>query len=103
MWVQLEKDGHKLVVGNIYREWDKNQGQVIDEFLETIESFPIGNKILVAGDFNIDPTKLKDKSYNSNIQQVGKRLLQGMAERGFTRHSAGATFHRLVLKKTCVI
>ncbi len=70
---------------------------VVEGLLKTVQGFPQRGKVMIAGDYNIDPSRLLDTSYTSRTRRIGQKLLSGMEEQGFERLSFGKTFHRTVL------
>ncbi len=96
VWLQVtENSGRKTTLVNLYREWGENQANIIEEFLHNIEKYSDhGNRIMIAGDFNLNPNRTLDKSYS--CRQLTIRVLHSFTQLGLDRFSFGDTFSRTV-------
>ena len=81
----------------MYREWNGQQDQDIEDSCCWAESRTNDKAILIAGDFNIDPSRLEDPFYH--MKRLGRNLLTRMENAGLERTSFGKTFNRTVKDK----
>lgn len=94
VWLAVEeKSGRKTVLGNIYREWRKEEGAVVDNICLKLSKYANG-RVLLAGDFNFDLSKEGCPGYGP--RQLMERLLNCALEYGLERTSFGQTFMRCI-------
>ena len=94
VWIEAEtRRGEKITLANIYREWNNDQESVLEELCVWAESKRRGKAIL-AGDFNLDPTKFSLRTYNMRL--TGNEFLSRMEGTGLERVSFGKTFERWI-------
>lgn len=96
VWLQVtENSGRKTMLTNIYREWCKDQAKVVEELKNNLsKSLSSGGRIIMAGDFNLNPQRGLDTTYSSH--HVTSILLHKLAELGLENYSFGDTFNRTV-------
>ena len=95
VWLKVEmKQGGHLTLGNIYREWNKNQEKDLEELCSWMEERPKQGTVIMAGDFNLDPSRFEDETYS--LKRLGKNFLSRMKGLGLERVSFGNTFERIV-------
>jgi len=94
VWLQVEeKSGRKTILANVYREWTENQQENMTKLEELIMDYS-KERLIVAGDFNLDPQRLDDPLYGS--KGLLQHFLGTIDELGFERTTFGHTFHRVV-------
>lgn len=99
VWLLVEeKGGRKTVIANIYREWCSNQHLSLLDLSSRIETLSIKGRLVVAGDFNLDPSHTNDQTYGSKL--LTNKFLEDTSEFGMHRQSFGPTFHRTVMGKS---
>ncbi len=96
IWLQVtEHSGRKTMLVNIYREWCKNQLKVVRDLKENISTFSnSGARLMIAGDFNLNPNRTKDTTYPS--RNLMTEFISGVAGLGVERYSFGDTFSRII-------
>jgi hypothetical protein len=96
VWLKAENaNGAKVTLANIYREWGQNQEDTIDQLGDMMEEQNQHSKLLVAGDFNLDPSRLTDSTYGART--TTSKLLQRAERAGLSQISFGKTFQQTVL------
>ena len=93
VWLRVEKDGQKVTLGNLFREWNKSQEKVIEELCQRVEKRSENEKVLLAGDFNLDPSRIEDPNYA--LARKTRSFLTRMEGAGLDRISFGSTFERM--------
>ena len=101
VWLQVEEmSGRKTTLANIYREWTP-KGKTPEEVLSSLkvraEQCGKSGNFVMAGDFNLDPTRQDDPSYSSKT--LCNDFLNHISEAGLHRHSFGVTFYRKRIDK----
>ncbi len=96
VWLQAtEHSGRKTILINVYREWCKNQAEVMDELKSNVANvLKSKGRIMLAGDFNLNPKRKFDTSYSCH--HLTSTFLLSLAEMGLEHHSFGDTFTRTV-------
>ena len=95
VWLKVrEHSGKKMILGNVYREWGNNQLEVLNQITKNIAQLLPSNRILLAGDFNLDMSRISDPSYGA--RKLAVEFLERILELGLTRISFGKTFKRSV-------
>lgn len=93
VWLRVEeKGGRKTTLANIYREWGNDQQKAYNDLIAMTEDASMG-RLLMAGDFNLDPSRLNDNSYGSRT--LAAKFMEEMGSLGMSRTSFGLTFCRL--------
>lgn len=87
-----DANGSKVTLANIYREWGQDQEEIIDQLSEKQSQ---QGKLLVAGNFKLDPTRLDDPTYGAKA--LASRFQRRTEQAGLTRVSFGQTFQRSVM------
>ena len=93
VWLRVERNDQRLTLGNIYREWNKHQDEDIEELCERVEKRLPKEKMLLAGDFNLDPSRIKDATYA--LSRKTANFVGRMEGAGLDRISFGNTFERI--------
>ena len=99
IWLQaVLEGGQKLFLGNIYREWGEKQEDEMENLCQWVEEKTKQGEVLLAGDFNLDPSRICDSSY----ALAGKvdAFLTRMEGSDLSRVSFGKTFERVVQGRT---
>ncbi len=95
VWLQVTHNGQKATLVNVYREWCKEQKRVIEELKNNVLGISnTSRKIIIAGDFNLNPNRSADADYPSH--HMTSSFLSSLAEMGLERYSFGDTFSRVV-------
>ena len=96
VWLQVETSaGQKMTLGNVYREWNERQEEDMDELCRLAED--CSGEIIMAGDFNLDPSRIKDPTYG--MARKTATFLARMEGAGLSQVSFGSTFKRTVEKR----
>ena len=84
IWIKLSLPDGALAIGAIYRQWRTKDGEDSDltAFLQRAELAASSyRRLIVAGDFNLDPLKKNDTSYYNSA--MASRLSDSMDASGF--------------------
>lgn len=94
IWLRVEdKNGRKFTLANIYREWKSDQESLLQQMIDRIATHS-SDRLIVAGDFNLDIDRLFDTSYGQ--RKLTSWFLNEASDAGMTLTSFGKTFHRCV-------
>ena len=94
VWLRLERaGGQKITLGNVYREWNRRQEEDMEELCMKVEERGPKEKMFLAGDFNLDPSRQEDSSYS--LTRKAANFLARMNGAGMERISFGKTFERI--------
>ena len=95
VWIMAEEHcGRKICFCNLYREWGQDQPTVLEEITRNIEKMLPMDRLLIAGDFNLDMSRTSDPSYSAKV--LASRFMSTITELGLHRVSFGRTFQRVV-------
>ncbi len=100
VWLEVtENNGRKTTLVNVYREWGKDQEAVVEQLKCNLGRIvDKGNRIIMAGDFNLNPKRVNDSLYSH--RRLTSNLLLSLKEMGLERYSFGDTFCRTIERNT---
>ena len=93
-WLKLKKKGHKdLILVSYYREWNGQQLEDLEHFVDQVKGLEATSRVIIIGDFNLDFDKAESSA--SYIHKAkANYLMENLSEAGFTHFGAGNTFKR---------
>ena len=101
IWVEIETDSGRVIVGALYREWHDRHGdgsrdgqrKRLEIFLDQVNRASAEKKkLLLLGDYNLDLIRLADESDNYSERWLAAELLSWMEAHGIDPVDIGPTF-----------
>jgi endonuclease/exonuclease/phosphatase family metal-dependent hydrolase len=90
--MQTEQKSHLQI---FYREWGQNQEDIIDQLGDMMEEQSQHGKLLVAGDFNLNPSQQTNSTYGART--MTNRLIQRAERAGLSQISFEKKIQRKVV------
>ena len=95
VWISVEEySGRKTTLVNVYREWSTGSGQQKLDLSTLIEAMleKVGGRLLIGGDFNLDPSRSSDPNYG--CKGLLTTLMDEAVAAGMEATPFGPTYHR---------